>query len=251
MIKNVLLIFVSVLLPGVYLIADDISGELPFRSADSTSSASIRDLDNQLFKAVINGDTKAVMSLITAVANVNAYVEGDFNAQAEDKYKPVLSLAAKRGNVDIVKALIAAGANVNGVSSILEGRTALMEAATNDHADIVRVLIAAGANIEAKHLVGCTALMAAAGASSYERDSAINAVRALITAGANVNASDSVGCTSLMKAAQYNNVHTVRALVAAGADVNVTDRRGWTALEWADQSNAETVYSILYALTKK
>jgi len=243
--KNFLLIFVSMLLPGAHLIADEFSGESPISSMDSTA----RDLDDKLIEAIINGDAKAVKALIAAGANVNAEVDRDAKVNAEDKYRTVLMLAAKRGNTDIVKALIAAGANVN-VSKVL-GDTALILAAEQDNADIVKILIAAGADVEATDLFGRTTLMEAArgGRGSYDQDNTINAVRALIAAGANVNASSSLtGDTALMEAAKSNNVNTVRVLIAAGADVNATDHCGKTASDLADQYGAFEAARILYVL---
>ncbi len=50
-----------------------------------------------------------------------------------------LGIAAERGSVDIVRKLIAYGANVNGTSDLL------YYAAVNGHADRVRALLGAGA----------------------------------------------------------------------------------------------------------
>ncbi|WP_420420845.1 ankyrin repeat domain-containing protein [Simkania sp.] len=106
--KNGLLILISLLLPGAYLTAD----ELPFRSVDSTTSASIENLNDELIEAIMDGDAKAVNALIAAGADVNAYIDPDANYLADYKYQTVLKLAAKLGHADIVKALINAGANV-------------------------------------------------------------------------------------------------------------------------------------------
>ena len=59
--------------------------------------------------------------------------------------------------MDKVRALIAAGANVNAKSN--RGKTALMNAAEKDGADSVRALIAAGADVNAKNDEGKTALI--------------------------------------------------------------------------------------------
>jgi len=67
LLKGFLLIFVSGLFPSAHLIA----GELPFRSLDSTASASMRDLDEKLIKAIMSDDAKAVKALIAAGADVN------------------------------------------------------------------------------------------------------------------------------------------------------------------------------------
>jgi len=50
--------------------------------------------------------------------------------------------AARMGNIDGVKAALAAGANIH-----VDGDDALYWAATQDHAEIVNLLLAAGANV--------------------------------------------------------------------------------------------------------
>ncbi len=61
--------------------------------------------------------------------------------------------AARRGDTDSVKALIAAGTDVNAKDK--DGKTALMAAS---NADCVKALIAAGVDVNAKNNNGETAL---------------------------------------------------------------------------------------------
>ena len=68
--------------------------------------------------------------------------------------------AAYSGDIKEVKALIAAGADVNAKNNY--GFTALMEAALMGHTEIAKALIAAGADVNAKSNRGETALMDAA-----------------------------------------------------------------------------------------
>ena len=60
------------------------------------------------------------------------------------------------GRVDIVKVLLAAGANVNAFDE--DGETALMMAAEEGRADVVQALIAGGANVNMMDHEGRTAL---------------------------------------------------------------------------------------------
>lgn len=68
--------------------------------------------------------------------------------------------AAGRGDLSRVKALLAAGADVNDDAG--HGITALMVAAQNGHQEIVQALLAAKANVNTKTRRGETALMVAA-----------------------------------------------------------------------------------------
>ncbi|OGV97496.1 MAG: hypothetical protein A3I04_02140 [Nitrospinae bacterium RIFCSPLOWO2_02_FULL_39_110] len=68
-------------------------------------------------------------------------------------YHPV---ASDEGYLDIVKILLADGADVNKKDN--DGSTALIEAVGKGHIDIVKVLLAAGADPDAENDNGVTAL---------------------------------------------------------------------------------------------
>ena len=63
--------------------------------------------------------------------------------------RDALMLAARSGNVEAVKLLLEAGANVNAAERF-RGQTALMLAAVENHAAVVQALIAAGAQVNAR-----------------------------------------------------------------------------------------------------
>lgn len=85
--------------------------------------------------------------------------------------------AAREGNADTVKALLAAqDTDVNAADE--QGDTALIEAARYGHDDVARALLAAGANTKARDRNGKTALMLAV-AGGHD-----DVVRALKQAGA-------------------------------------------------------------------
>ena len=91
-----------------------------------------------------------------------------------------LCRAANKGDIKAVKALLAAGANVNAKTK--GGWTPLQMAAWEGHTKIVKMLIEAGAKVNAKGTEDWTALHYAVGGRHME------AVKVLIEAGANVNA---------------------------------------------------------------
>ena len=93
------------------------------------------------------------------------------------------------GKVDVIAALIKAGAVVNTRDN--SGQTALHLAASNGNVDVIAALTKAGADKNAKDNDGWTALHQAA------RYGKVDAIAALIKAGADVNAKDNDGKTYL------------------------------------------------------
>lgn len=135
-------------------------------------------------------------------------------------------------------------ADVNAKDS--SGQTPLMLAAKRGDANRVRALIAAHASLDSHDNDGQTALFLAAGSNqtpeitSSGLKGCLDCLKQLIAAGADVNASDDNGTTPLMAAAS-GHLDSVEALIAAGADVNA--KRGGsftvqTALQFAERSPA-------------
>lgn len=134
------------------------------------------------------------------------------------------------------------------------GQTALMWAAVEGHADIVRLLIAAGANVdEQSRLIDTpessyerlegdfvyprtpkgrlTALHLAARAGELQT------VQVLVESGAGLDAFDAEGTTALIVATLNDHLDVTRALLEAGADPNVADTYGRTLLFAAVDDN--------------
>ena len=161
--------------------------------------------------------------------------------------------AAKSGDINAVKKLLAAGVNVNYDDSPF-CRTALQEAAKGGYIDVVNILLAAGADVNAAGAdvyapgigkCGCTALQEAA-KSGY-----INVVNVLLAAGADVNVLGvgDYSYTALQVAARNDHVAIVKALLDAGADVNALGVGNWsyTALQGAAENGHVGVVHVLLA----
>lgn len=147
----------------------------------------------------------------------------DINKKMEDDCT-FLAFAVHYGHINIIKALINAGADLNAKDQ--NGYTALMQAARSGNLSAITELIKAGADIEAD-CEGLTALFRAITPGK------IDAMEMLISAGANINAKTTIGITVLMHAIIYGHLDIIQKLINEGADVNAKDKQGNTVLTYA------------------
>jgi ankyrin repeat protein len=166
---------------------------------------------------------------------------------------PLLAIAARAGSLEVMRYLIAAGADLNARTPV--GETPLMLAAFfsdvaeqatgragDRHEQAVRLLVSAGADLEnlPHHY---TPLSYAA----YQGKQRI--VRFLLERGAKVNADARSGMTyvntPLMMAAIQGHEAVVRMLLQAGADADVRVAGGHTAAEFAAKYNHGRLAQLL------
>jgi len=120
--------------------------------------------------------------------------------------------AARRGNLNSVKALLNQGVNVDLRNH--ENMTPLMYAARGGHSNVIRLLLNKGANAKARlNSVNRNALIFAA-----EKGHA-NSVRALLRH-SNLSVKNANGRSALTAALNYGHPEIVRMLVRAGARPN-------------------------------
>ncbi len=194
--------------------------------------------------AAESGQTEIVRSLIQSGADVNA--KRDDGASA-------LTLATRDGHLEIVRLLLAAGANTKseGWALVLASErghmeiaqalllagvpvetgpqqwTALMGASRGGHTNIVEALLQAGADINARDADGSSALMMAVAGGHTDT------VQTLLQATAPVNDRLADGSTALMMAARDGRSEIIHLLLEAGADATLKDISGKTATYWA------------------
>ncbi len=138
-----------------------------------------------------------------------------------------LVVAAQRGDIEKVKALLAvAGTNVNQVDPDT-GRTALHWAARENRGEIVTLLIESKADINAQDRTGKGPLTLAAETGSAD------ATKRLADAGASLTNRDSIGGTPLSWACGLGSAETVEILLNKGADPTIIDVNGLSPLIWA------------------
>ena len=144
----------------------------------------------------------------------------------DSKGRTALVVAARSGQSEIVRLLLAEGAEVNSVGGGDE-QSALAAAAQGGHTEVVEELLRAGANVKhSEFLSGNTALYYAA-----ERGR-VAIVEALLQKGAppDGNGSRLNGAYPLIAATENGHTEAVRVLLEAGANANV-QRTNWSTLK--------------------
>jgi len=159
--------------------------------------------------AAMGGDRAAVRALLTSGDDVNA---------AQGDGMTALHWAARHGDVDLVRMLLAAGANVRATTR-LASYTPLLMASEAGSAGAIDALLAAGADPKGTTASGVSPVMFASAAGQAD------AVKTLIAHGADVNAAEPTrGTTALMFAAANKRTEAIRALLAGGARLDTASK---------------------------
>lgn len=159
-----------------------------------------------------------------------------------------LHSASKGGQLDMVKHLLDAGVNIEGLGKT--GTTVLMEACERGDSSFVRYLVENGAKIDAITGEGQTVAMFACNGGNLE------VVRYLHYLGADLNASMANRQTAIMFACQQANFDVLDFLHENGADLNGATLDGKTVVMFACQGKRSDgdierqlkVLSYLYGL---
>ena len=190
---------------------------------------------------IINPESQIIQILIDAGTDVNAQ---------NDTGETALYLASRGGDLESVKCLIAAEANVNTktkygetplhAAKSAEITKALLAAGADakaidsynhtplhytSNADMARALLEAGAEVDAKDEFGSTPLLnEVSGRADPET------VKVLLDAGANIHATQSDRPTDRQVIHFANTPEIIDILIAAGADINALSGENWTPL---------------------
>src|SRR5262245_46129237 len=156
-----------------------------------------------------------VVFLLMVVANATLV-----QAQNPDDGLTPLMRASEAGNVDDVRRLLKAGANVNEPIGSL-GITALTVAAARGHLEVVKLLLNAGADPNAAGGVAhggfVTVFMYALNPANKNR---LEIIDALIAAGGRLNPPNWWPASPLDTAVSSNDIAMIKALLKRGSDVN-------------------------------
>ena len=183
-------------------------------------------VDAPVADAAMRQDADAVRTLIAGEADPDA-AHGDGMTG--------LHWAAHNGDVEVLRLLLAAGADV-GARTRLGDHTPLHVASRSAQPAAVRELLAAGADANAVATTGATPLHFAASSGSA------GAVAALLDHGADADAREPVwGQTPLMFAAAEARAEAITLLLEGGADSELTGR----VVDVADRNEADREESRL------
>jgi ankyrin repeat protein len=267
----------------------DLEGARSLLAAGADPNETTRDGASALLVATVRGHVDLALLLLEKGADANAdsagytplhWAAGSWETELtgprgilperEPEWRALRGVPA--GKVDLVRALLAHGADPNarmakapprvGYSqlsveqrvagvNVYAGATPLVLAAWAGDAEVMRLLAANGADPELRTTDNTTALMIAAGLGRYAAESRVTERQALDTValalalGNDVNARNDAGNTALHGAAYIKSNAIVQLLVERGAEVNSTNNRGQTPLTIADtiRGGSQTVTS--------
>ena len=141
-------------------------------------------------------------------------------------YSPIVAVggplhnAAKDGDIDKVKELIAKDTDVNEEDSA--SNTPLILATYFGHTDVVKTLLENGANLTNPELVWITA-----------QKGHKEIMELLISNGANINAKSSEDKSPLLMAIEWKHIEIAELLIDRGADLKFRNKKGTTLLQFA------------------
>lgn len=157
-----------------------------------------------------------------------------------------LHWAVTRGDIQQVRLLVSAGADISGrlrrPGTPADLQTPLQMAAERGHASIVQLLLDLGAEVNALDDSHSTVLHSVA---SRRQQRYLPVVQLLLQYGANPNARDELESAPLHAAAANNGVAIVELLLTHGAHPLARDQLGRTPLLWAASLGHPAVLQML------
>nr|WP_234032999.1 ankyrin repeat domain-containing protein [Paenibacillus faecalis] len=191
-------------------------------------------MTEQLFQAVTEKDTDAVVNIIQKGVDIDAQ---------DAKGQTPLLIATRNNDVATAEVLIDAGADVNIQDNIKD--SPFLYAGAEGYLEILKLTIDAGADPKITNRYGGTALIPAS------EHGYVEVVKELLTrTEIDVNHVNNLGWTALMEAVILNDggekqQQTIQILIDHGADVNIADRDGVTPLQHARNKGFKEIEQIL------
>jgi type 1 glutamine amidotransferase len=156
--------------------------------------------------------------------------------------QPPLHVSIMRQQHDMMKVLIAEGADLNLQDG--SGRSPVHIAVLRDQPQTIEILLKNGADPHLRCNIGWTPLHHAAAQNK------VDAVEKLLQGGAEATQLSQLGGTPLHEAASTGSLIIAKMLLEAGADPRVVSKTGMTALDVAIEYNNEDVLPLLRSLAE-
>ena len=172
-----------------------------------------------LMMASERGNSDAINVLLKAGADPNI-IDADGNTCLH-------FLVLQRCNKEVLEIIIDHGVHVNTMNK--RNETALMIASAKGNTDIIKVLLTAGADPNITDADGNACLHNSI-YGNWERE----VLQTIIDHGAHVNITNKEGHTALMIASRKGNIDGIKVLLEAGTDPSITDAHGNTCLHFTD-----------------
>ena len=222
--------------------------------ADVNEAAS--DGTSVLVVAIVNAHWELAASLLDRGADPNKGAPGNspLHTALRVRNPDMVALpdpvpTGSLGSLDLIKALVAHGANVNARASKgqtstflnLTGATPFLLAAFKNDLTSMRFLVEHGADPAIATSTGSTALMAAAGLGydegrhpDWTEAASLDAVKLVLDSGGDVNAVDENGNTALHGAAFTGALSVIKLLAGKGAKLDVKNDLGYLPVTIAE-----------------
>ncbi|MDR2701366.1 MAG: ankyrin repeat domain-containing protein [Spirochaetaceae bacterium] len=153
----------------------------------------------------VTGESLAQCAGEGHVEEISLFLAAGFSPDTRNKTGvPLLNLAARKGNLEVVRFLIASGAQLN-LQADDRGTSALIDSVMGKYYDLADELIRTGADVNIKSKDGQTALIVAVGTGDEK------IVEVLLKAGADADISDSLG-VSAKKYASFFHKESIMSL---------------------------------------
>src|SRR3954469_16902863 len=147
---------------------------------------------------------------------------GPLIAQQANEPEREMIASAERGELVVVKKLLADGARIDARDQ--RGRTALLAATQRNRIEVARFLIQEGADVNAKDFIQDSPYLYAAA------EGRIEILKMTLAAGADLKDTNRYRGTGLIPAAHHGHVEAVKLLLATAIDKDHVNNLGWTAL---------------------
>ncbi|MFX4263706.1 ankyrin repeat domain-containing protein [Pelotomaculum propionicicum] len=241
-------ITISLIIDGpAYKNGEPIVLDVPAKIIKSRTMVPLRFV-GEAFGATVNWDQDFQAVLISTSGTKNKILD-NYLALNKTKLNEFLLAEAKEGHGGAVEKLLTAGADPN---TSQNGNSALMFASGKGDTDTVKALIAAGADVNYKNKkFGSTVLSSAI--FGEQGDNQADTVKVLLEAGVDPNNNYSVDWTPLNSAVNSGRTEVVKALLNGGADPNFKGKSEYPVIYhamWSGPDQTEMIKALIKAGAK-